>query len=191
MGHGVISKGLTERERLRFRKLLELAAKSPYAGERQNALQAAERMADRHGLSLDEAARDMASANQRSPARRNGRSADSVARSATWWGHSFAHARRRTERTGAFTDEALEAQKTRHKEAIEEAQRRGLDADEKPPGPRPASVFRIKPGPKREPVAHAHALLAETSIPMEEIADITGLNVYEIFGMKLKMRRSG
>ena len=31
-------------------------------------------------------------------------------------------------------------------------------------------------------------LLAETSLPLEEVVELTGLNIYDIVGLKLKMR---
>ena len=47
----------TYRERERFRNLLELAKSSKFDGERTNAMAAATRLATKHGLSLEEAAR--------------------------------------------------------------------------------------------------------------------------------------
>lgn len=44
--------------RQRFQKLLKLASDSPYPGERENACAAASRLAQSHGMSLIEAARD-------------------------------------------------------------------------------------------------------------------------------------
>ena len=40
----------------------------------------------------------------------------------------------------------------------------------------------------RNPTDHAEVLLKETSLPSHEIAKMTGLDVYEVFGMKLKNR---
>jgi hypothetical protein len=34
-------------------------------------------------------------------------------------------------------------------------------------------------------------LLEETTLPIEEIADITGLDVYKVAGLKLKLRGRG
>ena len=42
---------------------------------------------------------------------------------------------------------------------------------------------------KRDANSHARVLLQETSLPMEEICMLTGLDIYEVVGMKLKMRR--
>ena len=51
-----ITAGFSEAERQRFHNLLQLAAESPFEGERANALAAATRLATRCGLTLDEAA---------------------------------------------------------------------------------------------------------------------------------------
>ena len=40
----------------------------------------------------------------------------------------------------------------------------------------------------RNPTEHAEVLLKETSLPSHKIAKMTGLDVYEVFGMKLKNR---
>ena len=40
----------------------------------------------------------------------------------------------------------------------------------------------------RNPTDHAEVLLKETSLPSHEIAKMTGLDVYEVFGIKLKNR---
>jgi hypothetical protein len=42
-----------------------------------------------------------------------------------------------------------------------------------------------------EPYRHARVLLEETTLPIEEIADITGLDVYKVAGLKLKLRGRG
>ena len=39
--------------------------------------------------------------------------------------------------------------------------------------------------------AGARVLLLETSLPIEEIAGITGLDVYRVAAMKLKLREEG
>ena len=51
---------MTAAERERFHNLLLMAKESPFEGERSNALEAAERMAKRNGLTLEEAARSEA-----------------------------------------------------------------------------------------------------------------------------------
>ena len=39
------------------------------------------------------------------------------------------------------------------------------------------------------PEVHAAVLLRETRLPFREVADITGLDIYDVVGMKLKMRK--
>ena len=39
-----------------------------------------------------------------------------------------------------------------------------------------------------EPWQHARLLLTETSLPLREIAEITGLDLYDVVGLKLKLR---
>ena len=41
------------------------------------------------------------------------------------------------------------------------------------------------------PHRHARVLLLETSLPIEEIAGITGLDVYRVAAIKLKLREEG
>ena len=38
------------------------------------------------------------------------------------------------------------------------------------------------------PFSHARTLIRETSLPLREIASITGLDIYQVVGLKLKMR---
>ena len=42
---------------------------------------------------------------------------------------------------------------------------------------------------KRDPDSHARVLLNETSLPLEEISVLTGLDFYEVVALKLKMRQ--
>ena len=42
--------------------------------------------------------------------------------------------------------------------------------------------------PNLNPTERAEVLLKETSLPAHEIAKMTGLDVYQVFGMKLKAR---
>jgi hypothetical protein len=49
-------------------------------------------------------------------------------------------------------------------------------------------VERRSSGRRMNPTRHAAILLKETSLPFNEVARITGLNVYKVVGMKLKMR---
>ena len=168
-----IKKQFTENDRQKFRGLLEMAAKSSFEGERRNALAAAERLAKRYGMSLDEAAMDTPpQTRQKPPKRQKGWSMKT-----TGGTRRFAH----------LSEAQLQAEKQRREEAIKEAQEKGLDAAERRARKKSARVYRFSPK-KRDPESHALALLAETSIPMVEIATITGLDIYDIAGMRLKMR---
>ena len=51
-------------------------------------------------------------------------------------------------------------------------------------------VPRSTNGRKRSPGSFARVLLAETSLPLEEIVSLTGLDIYTVVGMKLKLRAS-
>jgi len=168
----VITRPFTDNDRQKFRGLLEMAAKSSFEGERRNALAAAERLAKRYGMTLDEAAMDSPpQTKQTAPRRPRGWSMKTAG------GARFAH----------LSEAQLQTEKKRREEAIRQAQAKGLDASERRARKKSARVYRFSPK-KRDPESHAFALLSETSIPMVEIATITGLDVYEIAGMRLKMR---
>lgn len=172
-----ISRPFTEEERQRFHNLLLLAAESPFEGERVNAVDAATRMASRHGMSLQEAARhDPTPDPPRQEAPRPDKS------TAEW----------RTERDRAayvhMSEQFLKMDQERRRRAMEEARSRGLDAEERRAAQR-RPVYRQNKNPsKRNPESHARVLLSETSLPLQEVADLSGLDFYRVVGMKLKMR---
>jgi hypothetical protein len=166
-----VSEGFSEAERERFHNLLELAARSPFAGERDNALSAAERLAARHGMSLDEAAAEPEDPMPMPP--------PEPARPA--WVH------RDLARAVHLMDDYIAADKARREEAYAEARRRGLDATlEAPPQKRPKP---LRFGGRMPPRTHARILLEETALTLREIVELTGLDMYEVAGMKLKLRR--
>ena len=43
---------------------------------------------------------------------------------------------------------------------------------------------------KRDSIERAEILVKETSLPAQEIANMTGIDVYQVFGMKLKARNN-
>lgn len=154
-----------------------LAAESPYEGERINAIEAASRMAARHGMSLREAARAEPLPDAPEPEKPASKP------SAAQW---------RTERDMAayvhMSENFIRRDKERRDRAMEEAIRRGLDAEERRAAEQ--TPFR-RPGSsrsKRNPESHAQVLLRETSLPLQEIASLSGLDIYSVVGMKLKMR---
>jgi hypothetical protein len=78
--------------------------------------------------------------------------------------------------------------KARRADALREAQSRGLDADELRKAVT-ASVLRSSNNRRRmNPNRHAATLLRETSLSFREIANITGLDIYAVVGLKLKLR---
>ena len=181
---------MTQSERDRFHNLLLMANESPFEGERQNALEAAERMAKRHGLTLDEAARTGGEAFQRfrrekakpRPPRQSSE-AEAAARE-----RNFAE-------MAQFIKNAevrARSDKARHEEALKAAYDRGLDAEERRRQERKtARDFQTpKNSRRRNPIAHARVLLRETRLPISEIASICDLDIYTVAGLKLKMRRT-
>lgn len=81
------------------------------------------------------------------------------------------------------------AEKKRRDEAIREARMRGLDAEENQPARSAARAQRTN-NRRRDPWSHAAVLLKETTLPFSEIADITGLDIYGVVGLKLKLRKA-
>jgi hypothetical protein len=86
-------------------------------------------------------------------------------------------------------DYYLHVDKMRREAALRAAQERGLDLDEAPQQAlRSPTRERRNKQRRMNPARHAAVLLRETSLPFEEVARITGLDVYQVVGMKLKMR---
>lgn len=174
-----ISTAFTESERTRFRNLLELANSSKYQGERENALAAANRIAKKHDMSLDEAARWTPPIDSdRKPMPRQ---------------EFYQRPRKGADfENSAYTQKDAEAEKQRWQAAMDRAKDRGLDKAEeaKQAAQDAASKRRRNSSSRRNPTIHAKILIKETSLPIEDIADITGLNIYEVVGMKLKARNA-
>lgn len=83
-------------------------------------------------------------------------------------------------------DAQLRADKARREAALRAARERGLDAGESAPR-RPSSRSSSRRW-RRNPYIHARVLLRETALPLRDIVDITGLDIYKVVEMKLKMR---
>ena len=177
---------MNPRERTRFHNLLKLAAESPFAGERQSALAAAERLANRLGMTLDEAA----AAPQDDAPRQERPGADDVDPTAPFgpmddtpegrrWARDFGQA--------AHLHEAMTAaDKERRARAMRAAFARGLD---QPQGRRHARPSHHRRGSRRmNPKRFAKTLLKETRLPFREIAALTGLSVHAVVALKLQMR---
>lgn len=199
------------KERLRFRKLLEVAYSTTFAGERDAALNAASKLAEAHGMTLHEAAgmkeptRDEPKPQPR-PRGHAGFAADFGAASpdhmGRWWTRYTARGRGENNRShaadhAAATEAAREAaDKKRRDEALAEAFRRGLDAEEikarEKAAARTARPMR-RPGnrgPWRSRPEFVRVLLAETRMTAKEIAAVAGVTIYDVFREKLLMRKS-
>jgi sRNA-binding protein len=87
-----------------------------------------------------------------------------------------------------MTDAWTQADKARRDAAMEEARRRGLDEEERRKAAAAANRVPRRNDRKRDPQSHARVLLQETSLPLEEISTLTGLDIYQVVGIKLKLR---
>jgi hypothetical protein len=172
-----ISNYFTEAERNRFRNLLELANDSKYSGERENALAAATRIAQKYNMTLDEAA---------------GWKPDDIAYfKKSTVDDLYQRPRKATGSSSIIKNQqSAEEEKKQWQTAMNEAKERGLDKAEnaKKAAQEAARSRRHSSKSRRNPVTHANILLKETSLSFEEISDITGLDVYKIITMKLKSR---
>lgn len=145
-----------------------------------NALAAATRLAERHGLSLEEAA----AGHDREARRPEAEPQPDSVQQGSWWFDprlaSYVH----------LMDEQIRLDKLRRERALEAAYARGLDADLRAREARGgrAEIRAPRSGRKREPNSHARVLLRETSLPIEEIAAITGLDLHDVVALRLKMR---
>lgn len=205
----------TTKERLRFRKLLEVANSTTYPGERDAALQAATRLAASHGLSLREAAgmadhrTDAPESPQERPSRPHTRPAgfpadhgaaspESMGR---WWSQRRNGESEAKMATGFQTEvERDAAEKRRHAEALADAIRRGLDEEERKAEEikkRRAETLRARGGLKRSSSAwrprpeFIRVLLTETTMSAKDIAAVAGVTIYDVFREKLLMRERG
>ncbi len=160
--------------RERFKALLKLASESPFEGERENAMAAANRLAEQHGMSLDEAAR---------PTQR----------------HSAIEREKSDASQGGFTasnfashfdisERNLRVDKERREAALRDAIARGLDKNRREGREKTAHRKPPQKSSQRNPSNHAQVLLAETAFSLQEIVGLTGLDIYEVVGLKLKMR---
>ena len=87
-------------------------------------------------------------------------------------------------------DVEIQADKYRRDEAVRAARERGLDAEQRraeaAARKRRPQTSRARRGRRR----FAEILLAETKLPFRDIAGITGLDIYQIVGLKLQMRKA-
>lgn len=197
--------GFSEKERLRFRKLLEVAHSTTYDGERDAALNAATRLAASYGMTLREAAGMSERAEKPDPTPREhprraaGFAADFGAAGTEnlgrWW--------RSPRKTGGPSpggfrtdNEVLAEEKRRHAEALQDAIRRGLDAEERKAAEKAArarATLKLRPGKRgswRSRPEFIRVLLTETGMTAKEIAAAAGVTVYDVFKEKLLMRQT-
>jgi hypothetical protein len=174
-----IATSFTDAERKRFQGLLRLAAESPYVGERENALAAAHRLASRHGMTIEEAA------GMDRPRAANRRPESSWRR--TWFADYDAA---EVDRFMHFNDHVINTAKSQRDAALREARARGLDAEELAAARRRRDRRPQASSRRLDPREHARVLLTETRLRLRDIVDITGLDIYQVVGLKLMLRRA-
>ncbi|MFQ5972431.1 MAG: hypothetical protein ACE5Q3_08860 [Alphaproteobacteria bacterium] len=146
-----------------------MAAESPFKGERDNALAAATRLAAKCGMSLQEAAASAPEPRVAEPPRRPARADPDLGKI-------------------ILMDQQILADKFRRAAALRAARARGLDAESSEQAQPGRTARRYHSHSRMNPFLHARMLIRETSLPLREIASITGLDIYQVVGMKLKMR---
>jgi hypothetical protein len=87
-----------------------------------------------------------------------------------------------------LTDIAIRLAKRQREEAMAEARARGLDAAEEAAARRRRDHVQRTNGRRMDPRDHARVLLTETSLRLNDIVDITGLDIYQVVGLKLALR---
>lgn len=174
MWRNLISQQLTKEDKVRFTNLLELASSSEFDGERKNAIAAAQRIADKYNLSLAEAAR--------------GEPNTPHVRSFTYPNYRQDLNNLAAHKNKIFANiQRDNIEKLRWESAVRAAEVRGLDLSRSKENFR-ESLTRNSSKSRRHPLIHAKVLLDETSLPFDEIAEITGLNIYQVVCIKLKAR---
>ncbi len=158
----------------RFKALLNLASESPFEGERENAMAAANRLAQQHGMSLDEAARPT---QRLSAVERDQLDASQGGFTASEFASQF-----------DISERNLQADKARREAALRDAIARGLDKTRREGPEKTARRTPPHKSSQRSPRNHAQVLLAETAFSLQDIVGLTGLDIYQVVGLKLKMR---
>lgn len=179
-----MSGSFTSSQQQRFRKLLTLAAESPFAGERDAALAAANRMAESAGMDLEEAASACGRSDREEASRRSEATPGGVVNEG--WPEDLSPSMRQAAWAGYAWEAAASRARQRHREEIErrqreeEAERRASSTRGRRSQPRSSRAM-----PRGD---FARVLLLETGLPLRDIAEITELNIYEVVGLKLKLR---
>ena len=156
----------------RFSNLLELAKRSKFKGERNNALSAARRIAKKHGMTIKEFEKGTLKPKDTNSRRWTNKSRQKKENIAN-------------ELFKNINDSYYE--KERWQRAVNSAKARGLDENIR----KRENIFEKSMSlskNKRPAGKHAEVLLKETSLSFKEITEITGLNIYHVVGIKLKLR---
>ncbi len=83
------------------------------------------------------------------------------------------------------------ADKRQWEQAWHDARARGLDEEPDGKPQRPRQVYQApRSRRRRNPVEFARTLLLETRLSLQDIADITQLDIYQVAGLKLKLRNA-
>ncbi|MBT5241832.1 MAG: DUF2786 domain-containing protein [Rhodospirillaceae bacterium] len=179
---------LTERERDKFRKLLEVANSTTYEGEKDAALAAATRLARSRGMSLHEAAGMADTSNDHKPTTRERQQARKRDTERSFGDTIRTPASREKYRSEG---ERVAAEKRHYDQAMEDAVRRGLRVDEdRPVSKKPLKARRAGSGSWRSKPDFIRVLLKETRMSVSEIASTAGVSVNEVFKEKLLMRQA-
>lgn len=88
-----------------------------------------------------------------------------------------------------MNDYQIHLEKQRRNQARREAEERGLDRAEAPRRNTPPP-HRSRSNARMEPRKHAWALVRETKLSYQEIASITGLDIYQVLLMKIQFLRA-
>jgi hypothetical protein len=189
-----MAESFTPDERARLQKLLVLAKESPYPGERTAALAAAERLAQRKGLSLEDAARFAAHDAEDAELRARRAQAEQARRrrhaTEDWFRRAQedgAYARRFHQAFHAHDSQAAAASRARQRQRLaeEEAERRAAEEQRQA---RAMRFNRRRSYRRMPPREHAKILILETAMPLAEISRITGLSMHDVIALKLKLR---
>jgi len=190
----------SEKERMRFRKLLEVAQSTSYTGEREAALGAATRLAETYGMTLREAAGMKDLPQKKKPVASSKRSrgfrADFGAAGPDSTGAWRASHEKAVGGERHLDGDSVSADKKRREQALEDAIQRGLDNEER------AAAEKTKSAPKkaqsrsrgrntwRPRPEFVRVLLKETRMSAKEIAAVAGVTVHDVFREKLLMRQA-
>jgi len=190
---------LSDKQRLRFRRLLEVAHSTTFDGEREAALGAATRLAESAGLTLREAA-GMAEKEEPIPVAH--RKPPPKPKAEPWPEnlhpqrfHEAFRARHGMHARRTETDmDAITADKQRFEKAMQDAINRGLDAEERRRRARLAAIeasARKRSSRRWRPRAEfVRVLLKETQMTVREVAATAGVSVYDVLREKLLLRSS-